>query len=177
MPKVIFKQNEKISFNGHEVVSYQAETAYEMSEEQISKLESWGMEAAIVRDANEGADAGYLVGSGKQPAIFKLKDGSEMQLGTVVQRAYALSGVKNAREWNDLEQDMRELYIADAVKELDLADSGSDNTDPNAGEGSENAGDTEKKKGFLGGFFGKKEAESPEIAAANIAAAASEVQQ
>lgn len=64
-----------------------------------------------------------LLGSSVQPAIFKLRDGTELQLGEIVRRAFVASGLETAREWNQLATDQpeeTERLIQLEVNALDL---------------------------------------------------------
>jgi hypothetical protein len=61
-----------------------------------------------------------LLGSSVQPALFTLKDGTELNLGAVVRQAFNESGVASVDEWNALAEDARESFIAEVVKKLPL---------------------------------------------------------
>ncbi len=69
-------------------------------------------------DPNE--DDLCLLGSSVQPSIFTLQDGTEVQLGTVVQEAFKRSGLKTAKEWNTRAEPLNEKAIAAVVAELPL---------------------------------------------------------
>ncbi len=69
-------------------------------------------------------DAIELLGSSVQPSIFKLKDGTELQLGEVVRTAFDRTDFETAKEWNALPEEEREQKIQEVVSELDLADDG-----------------------------------------------------
>lgn len=77
-------------------------------------------------------DDSCLLGSNVQPAIFKLRDGTELQLGEIVRRAFVASGLETAREWNQLATDQpeeTERLIQLEVNALDLAlDTGEEET-------------------------------------------------
>jgi len=61
-----------------------------------------------------------LLGSDVQPSTFTLKDGSVLALGDVVSKAYDAAGCASIDEWNDLDGETREMFIADVVGNLDL---------------------------------------------------------
>lgn len=71
--------------------------------------------------APQTEDDTTLVGSSVQPSTFKLADGTELQLGDVVRRAYEASGMATAKEWNDLPGETQEHFIQAEVDKLDLA--------------------------------------------------------
>jgi len=82
--------------------------------------------------AGDVEDDSCLLGSSVQPAIFKLRNGTELQLGEIVRRAFVASGLETAREWNQLAADQpeeTERLIQLEVNALDLAlDTGEEET-------------------------------------------------
>lgn len=90
----------------------------------------------------EKAEETALLGSSKQPATFKLANGEDIQLGEVVRRAYAESGCATPEEWNALDEETREEYVASAVAMLDHF---SDHTGVGSGDGVTGDGETKGK--------------------------------
>lgn len=74
--------------------------------------------AAAEAAAQRSYDA--LYGSSVQPSTFTLNDGTVLQLGEVVRRTQEASGLSEL-EWNKLDDESREEYIAAAVGQLDVA--------------------------------------------------------
>ena len=60
-----------------------------------------------------------LIGSNKQPAEFKLKDGTTLSLGDVVAKAHELSGL-SVEDWNKLGDEELESRIEAVVNGLDI---------------------------------------------------------
>lgn len=80
-------------------------------------------ETAKDAQTNEGGkepEVETLVGSSVLPSYFTDKDGNTVQLGDVVRKGFTLSGIKTAKEWNELHDEERELYLEEVVKELGL---------------------------------------------------------
>lgn len=97
---------------------------------------------ATPQPQTEKTDDTVLLGSSIQPSMFKLADGTELQLGEVVRRAYAASGMATVKGWNALPADTQEHYIRVEVDKLDLAKP----EKPEGTEDGEGDGEEVKKK-------------------------------
>lgn len=69
--------------------------------------------------SDDGEDNGVLLGSDVHPAVIDLGDGRTVQLGEVVQKAFADSGM-TTKEWNEQDEDDRYAKI-DAVLDSMIA--------------------------------------------------------
>lgn len=61
-----------------------------------------------------------LYGSSIQPSIFEMEDGTTLQLGEVVLKAYEESYADTAEEWNGLGDEEREALIQAVIDKLPL---------------------------------------------------------
>jgi len=61
--------------------------------------------------------ATILYGSSIQPSIIRLENGTEIQLGELVNAAFAASSL-TAEAWNDLPEDEREQRLADQLSAM-----------------------------------------------------------
>jgi len=137
----------KFSVNGNTVTQiYNKKDADAPQSEGVSGSAASGSEAPAVAGGDAAGDEGSaeeddvcLLGSSIQPATFALKDGTTLQLGEIVRRAFVLGGCGTARRWNELvEVDPAEAerLIQLEVNALDLAvvdDTGTDGEETSAG--------------------------------------------
>ncbi len=74
----------------------------------------------VTLEKTDNSNVVTLEGSKVQPESFALADGNTLLVADVVRDAFVLSGLKTEKEWNESDDDIRELYIAEAVAKLDL---------------------------------------------------------
>lgn len=84
-----------------------------------------------------------LIGSNKQPAEFKLKDGTTLSLGDVVAKAHELSEM-SVEDWNKLSEEELESRIEAVVNGLDIEQAPVDSKMPQIVESEEVAEEGEE---------------------------------